>query len=120
MLKKVFLCTDTFIQRRSYYVVVADEGQAEEKARNTPFPDYLDHDDDSHLEHEDCIVDEEVTTITLMKICALSDAPPEIVCLIPTMMGNADVYRGYVVRDDKVDVTVERTYSKAEWQLAGV
>jgi hypothetical protein len=28
MPKKVFLCTDTFIQRRSYYVVANDEEQA--------------------------------------------------------------------------------------------
>jgi hypothetical protein len=79
----------------------------------------LDHDNDSHLEHADCTVDEEVTTITLMKISTLSDASPEIIRLIPTKTGDANVYQGYIVEDDEVDITIERTYSKIEWQIAG-
>jgi hypothetical protein len=118
MPKKVFLCTDTFIQRRSYYIVAEDERRAEEDARNTPFPDYLDHDDDSHLEHEDCTVDTCVETIFLVKISTLSsDTERSIIRLIPTKREDANVYQGYLVEDDTVDVTRERTYASAEWQL---
>jgi hypothetical protein len=117
MPKKVFLCTDTCMQQRSYYVVAGNETQAEEFARKTPFPDYLDHDRDSHMEIVDCTVNEEVITITLVKIGTLSDASPEMICLIPIETKDANDYQGYVVEDDKVDITVKRTYSKTEWQL---
>ena len=111
MLKKVFLCTDTFMQQRNYYVVARNEKQAEELARQTPFPDYLDHDRDSHMEIVDCTVDEVVTVITLVQINTVSEASPSIVHLIPTNMEeDTDAYQGYVVEDDKVDITITHLF----------
>ena len=118
MPKKVFLCTDTFIQQHNYYVVAGNKKQAEELARQTPFPDYLDHDRDSHMEIVDCTVDdEEIAVITLVKIGTKPLASRSIVHLISTKMEDTDAYQGYVVEDGKVDITIKRTYSKAEWQL---
>ena len=111
-MNKVFLCSDIFLQRRSYYVVAPDHLQAEEKALDTSLPEYLDQ---SPLEYDEAEVLEEVTTILLVKIETLSSKPTERVRLIPTHTNDQNVYQGYLVQDDHVEVTMVRTYLKTEW-----
>jgi len=115
--KKVFLCTDNFIRRRSYYVVAENVEQAENVAHNDSFPDYLDNDDE-HLEYEDATVDEEVVTVTLVKTSTLLGKRPHKVLLVPINTKDPDAYHGYRVKGGNVDLK-DRTYLKKEWQLVG-
>ena len=113
---KVFLCTDTLVTHRSYYVVAKSQAQAEEDAPNIQSPAYLE-DGDNHQEYADTVVNEEVATIFLVRKSTLAADPPQILRLIPTDTESESAYRGYLV-EDEADVSLEeRVYPKAEWQL---
>jgi hypothetical protein len=114
---KVFLCTDTLVKHRNYYVVTKSRVQAEEDAPNIPSPAYLE-DGDDHQEYADTVVNEEVATIFLVRKDALAVDPPQILRLIPTDTESESAYQGYLVEGDTAEVSLQkRVYLKAEWQL---
>ena len=113
---KVFICTDTLVVQRNYYVVAKSRAQAEEDAPNVPSPAYLE--DGDHQEYADTVVNEEVATIFLVRKDAPAVDPSQIIRLIPTDTESESAYQGYLVDGDTAEVNLEeRVYPKTEWQL---